>query len=147
MLMATRARSIRRISSASSSAPRAVNTRVSPIFLQRSWAGVPSKTEGKSSGTMIAGRSGTSLLRVGEGGLGGRDAGAGLALVAEVAERQLERRQGRQHVVRAGGPRHGADAQGARAHLVESGPDEDAVLIPHPGDDAGRIDGLRGLHA
>src|SRR6266704_6026015 len=94
MLMATRARSIRRISSASSSAPRAVNTRVSPIFLQRSWAGVPSKTEGKSSGTMIAGRSGTSLLRVGEGGLGGRDAGAVSGAHDENTVARLDHRQG-----------------------------------------------------
>src|SRR4030095_7007926 len=146
MLMATCARSMRRISSASSSAPRAVNTRVSPIFWQRSWAGVPWKTDGKSSGTIIAGdlrsaltEGGLSETRPGsdtpgqpwlarvqrsfcirEGGLGRRDASAGLALVAEVAEGQLERRQGRQDVVRAGGHRHGADAQSACAHLVES---------------------------
>ena len=53
MLMAIRARSIRRISSDSSSAPRAEWTRTSPSPLARSWAGVPSNTDGKSSGTEI----------------------------------------------------------------------------------------------
>src|SRR6266850_784527 len=53
MLMATRAVSIRLMSSASSSAPRAVKTFVSPTLRQRSWAGVFSKTDGKSSGTQI----------------------------------------------------------------------------------------------
>src|SRR5438876_4279959 len=164
MLMATRASAILRISSASSSAPRAVKTCVSPIFLQRSCAGVPLKTDGKSSGMVIVtgdlrsalieggltrGRPGSAsrLSGVGEGRLGGGDAGAGLALVPEVAERQLERRQGRQHVVRAGGHGHRADAQGARAHLVEAGADQDAILVPHPSDDGGRIDALRRLHA
>src|SRR3989475_7157331 len=53
MLITTRAPSMRRMSSASSSAPRAVKTCVSPIFLQRSCAGVPLKTDGKSSGMVI----------------------------------------------------------------------------------------------
>ena len=55
MLMATRARPMRLISSASSSAPRAVTTRVSPSFFARSWAAEPSNTLGKSSGTAIRG--------------------------------------------------------------------------------------------
>src|SRR3989454_1727339 len=197
MLITTRAPSTRRMSSASSSAPRAEKTCVSPIFLQRSCAGVPPKTDGKSSGMaivtgalrsaltegglifvagavrpaqteggLIQARAGSDtpvqpqrrcsahliygtrrLSGVGEGRLGGGDACAGLALVPEVPERQLERRQGRQHVVRAGGHGHRADAQSARAHLVEAGADQDAVLVPHPSDEAGRINALRRLHA
>ena len=51
--MAMRAVSIRWMSSASSSAPRAVKTRVSPTLRHRSCACVLSKTDGKSSGTQI----------------------------------------------------------------------------------------------
>src|SRR2546423_15220971 len=119
---------MRRISSASSSAPRSMKTRVSPSFLHRSWAGVRSKTDGKSSGTTITGSLATSIsARVGEGRLRGGDAGAGFALVAQVAERQLEGRQRRQHVLRAGGDPHRADTQRARPHLVEPGTDQDPV--------------------
>src|SRR2546428_5595506 len=67
MLITTRAPSTRRMSSASSSAPRAEKTCVSPIFLQRSCAGVPPKTDGKSSGMVIVtGALGSALT---EGGL------------------------------------------------------------------------------
>ena len=53
MLMATCARSMRRISSFSSSAPRSVNRRTAPSFFARSSAAEPAKTDGKSSGTTI----------------------------------------------------------------------------------------------
>src|SRR5437867_12958717 len=63
MLITTRAPSMRWMSSASSSAPRAVKTCVSPIFLQRSCAGVPWNTDGKSSGpAIVAGVLGPVLI-------------------------------------------------------------------------------------
>src|SRR5688572_18124413 len=171
MLMATRARSIRLMSSCSSSAPRAAYTRVSPIFRARSWAGVFSNTLGKSSGTSIVATGGCAARTVGglfwkgpaalrdtgnglrdtgdaasgfgEDGLGGGDGGAGLGLVAEVAQRQLQRRERRQHVVRARGDAHGADPECQRADPVEARPDEDAVDVAHAGDHGRRIDVLR----
>ena len=79
---------------------------------------------------------------LGERGLGGGHAGAGLALVPEIAQRQLERRQRRQHVVGTGRDAHGADPQRGRADLVESGADEDAVLLAHPSDHGRRLHAL-----
>src|SRR5262249_54005704 len=134
MLMAMRALSIRLMSSASSSAPRAVKTRVSPTLRQRSCAGVPSKTDGKSSGTqMVTGDFASALILygVGERRLRGRHPGSGLTLVSEIAQGQLERRQGGQNVLRAGGHGHRADAERRRPHLVQPGTDENAVLIAH----------------
>ena len=93
-------------------------TRISPICLARSCAAVPSKTEGKSSGTEMVTGGAFLLTRRRRLRLGGGHAGAGLALVAEVAQRQLERGQRRQHVERARGDAHGADAQRARPDLV-----------------------------
>src|SRR4029453_5940262 len=122
MLMAPRARPMRLISSASSSAPRAVTTRVSPIFFARSWAAEPSNTLGKSSGTAIRGSATSDAVR--EGGLRGADARARLGLVPEIAQGQLERRQRRQDVLRAGGDPHGADPQRGGPELVDPGPHE-----------------------
>ena len=53
ILMATCARSMRRMSSFSSSAPRSVNRRTAPSFFARSSAAEPANTDGKSSGTTI----------------------------------------------------------------------------------------------